>query len=288
MDKSMAPAPPAETDASFRLAPLTSRVGAEILDIDLAEWQSEATFARLGLLLARYGVLFFRDQHLSVAQYVALGERFGVLEGNDTLSHVEGAPQVGLLVKEAHHVTSIGDMWHTDHSYMSTPAMATMLRAIELPPHGGDTLFTHIGYAFSTLPEGLKTTLRTLQALHSRTYLIKDGKYAAQYFKERPSLTASQELGATAIHPVVKIHPETGEEMLFVNPGYVVKFDGWSADHSAGLLGSLYAHCLKPEYQCRFRWSNNAIAVWDNRSVWHYAVNDYHGYRRVMQRLVIA
>ncbi|WP_347270419.1 TauD/TfdA dioxygenase family protein [Rhizorhabdus histidinilytica] len=274
--------------AAFRIAPLTTHVGAELLDIDLAQDQPEGTFEEMRRLLAHYGVLFFRDQQLTVEQYVALGRRFGTLEGNDTLEHVEGAPQVGLLIKERDHVTSIGDMWHTDHSYMASPAKATMLRAIEVPPHGGDTLFTHIGHSFATLPEGLKATLRTLGALHSRTHLIKDGKYAAQYFKERPSKTATDKLGATAVHPVVIPHPETGQEMLFVNPGYVVKFDGWTAKHSAGLLASLYDHCLQPDYQCRFRWREDSIAIWDNRSVWHYAVNDYHGHRRVMQRLVIS
>jgi taurine dioxygenase len=277
---------PIRTDAGFRISPLTTKVGAEILDIDLAVPQSEQVWDGIRDAFGRYGVIFFRDQDLTVEQYVALGEQFGALEDNDTLEHVPGLPQVGLLIKEPTHVTSIGDMWHSDHTYLAEPMKATMLRAIEVPPYGGDTLFTHLGRALETLPEELKKTLRGLKALHSRTYLIKDGKYAEQYFKERPA--RSEKLGATAIHPVVTRHPETGEEVLFVNPGYVVKFDGWSARQSAGLLATLYEHCLQPEYQCRFRWRPGSIAMWDNRQTWHYAVNDYHGFRRVMQRLIIA
>lgn len=274
--------------SKFRVVPLTTHVGAEVLDIDLARIDDEAVFSELRRLFAQYGVLFFRDQQLTVEQYVALGERFGILEDNDTLAHVPGFKQVGLLVKETGHVTSIGDMWHTDHSYVAEPMKATMLRAIEVPETGGDTLFLHTGRAFQTLPEGLKAMLRTLKALHSRTYLIRDGRYAAQYFKERPSQTTQDRLGATAIHPAVTIHPETGEEVLFLNPGYVVKFDGWNAKQSAGLLASIYEHCLQPEYQCRFRWHSGSVAIWDNRQTWHYAVNDYHGTRREMQRLIIA
>jgi taurine dioxygenase len=277
-----------EAAAPFRVAPLTSHVGAEILDIDLSRPQPDAVFSEIRRLFARYGVLFFRDQTLTIEQYVALGERFGTLEDNDTLAHAPGFPQVGMLVKEPTHLTSIGDMWHTDHTYLSEPMKATMLRAIEVPPYGGDTLFLHTARAFAALPDGLKETLRSLKALHSRTHLIRDGKYAAQYFKERPSQTATDTLAATAIHPVVTRHPDTGEEILFVNPGYVVKFDGWSAKYSAGLLASLYEHCLQPEYQCRFRWQPGSIAIWDNRQTWHYATNDYHGHRRIMQRLIIA
>lgn len=227
------------------IEPLTSVIGAEILDVDLSQAQSDAVHTTIRNALYRWGVIFFRDQSLTPEQYLALGNRFGVVEAKATLSHVEGFPQIGRLVKEADHLTSVGDMWHTDHTYLAHPIGMTMLHAIEIPPIGGDTLFAHADRAFATLPECLKQTLRGLKALHSRSYLIKGEKYAAQYLKERPVYESEEgKIDARMIHPAVTIHPETGEEVMFLNPGYVVKFDGWSANHSAALLGSLYEHTL--------------------------------------------
>ena len=272
----------------FTLTPMGGYVGAEITHIDFSQPQAPETFVAIRAALARYGVLFFRDQQMmQVEDYVRFGEQFGTLEDNDTLDHAPGFPQVGNLVKEANHVTSIGDMWHVDHTYLPVPMRYTMLRAMELPPYGGDTLFLSAKAAFASLPEGTKETLRTLKALHSRSYLIRDGRYAAQFFKERPPRSTKQEQNKTAIHPAVIRLPETDEEVLFINPGYVVKFDGWTSKISQGLLDSIYEHCFQPEYQCRFQWRPGSIVIWDNLQTWHFAVNDYHGHRRAMQRLVI-
>ncbi|WP_395652688.1 TauD/TfdA dioxygenase family protein [Brevundimonas sp.] len=269
------------------ITPMGGFVGAAVDNIDLSLPQSPETYAALRTALGVHGILIFRDQDLTVNQYVALGEQFGTLEDNDTLNHVDGYPQVGRLVKEAGHVTSIGDMWHVDHTYLAAPVRYTMLRAIEVPKWGGDTLFLSAKAAFASLPEGTKDTLRSLRALHSRSYLIRDGRYAAQFFKERPPRASGEAQNKTAIHPAVTRLPDTGEEVLFLNPGYVVKFDGWTAKLSAGLLDALYTHCLQPEYQCRFSWQPGSIVIWDNLQTWHFAVNDYQGERREMERLVI-
>ncbi|MBB5707427.1 TauD/TfdA dioxygenase family protein [Sphingopyxis panaciterrulae] len=269
------------------VSPIGGHIGAEITGIDLSGPLTDTVCRELRAALSRHGVLFIPGQDLTLAQYVRLGEAFGELEVNDTLAHPAGYPQVGSLVKEAGHVTSIGDMWHTDHTYLEKPLAFTMLRALEIPPHGGDTLFLSAKAAFAALPDSVKDTLRSLRALHSRSYLIRDGKYAAQFLLERPPQGGKPALNKTAVHPVVTTIPETGEEVLFVNPGYVVKFEGWSAKLSQGLLASLFEHCHQPEFQCRLRWQEKAIAIWDNRQTWHFAVNDYHGHRRSMQRLVI-
>jgi len=272
----------------FSLKQLGGHIGAEVGDIDLSQLHTPEVFAAIRAALVRHGVLFFRDQDLTVEQYVRLGGQFGELEDNDTLDHVEGFPQVGNLVKEADHVTSTGDMWHADHTYLSDPMPFTMLRALQVPPYGGDTLYLSAKAAFAALPEAMKETLSTLKALHSRSYLIRDGRYAAQFYKERPPRATKEQHNKTTVHPAILQLPETGEEVLYVNPGYVVKFDGWNAKLSSGLLESLYEHCLQPEFQFRFQWRKNSIAIWDNRQTWHFAVNDYHGHRRTMQRLVIA
>lgn len=278
---------PLATEVSIRK--IAGVIGAEITGVDFSSPQPAGLNSKLQQALVEHGVLVIRGQNdLAIEDFVKLGEQFGELEDNETLDHAEGYPQVGNLIKEKGHVTSIGDMWHTDHTYLEVPARFTMLRALELPQFGGDTLFLSAKAAFRSLPEGLKETLRGLKALHSRSHLIKDGKYAAQFFKERPARDGGKSNQQMAIHPVVTILPETGEEVLFVNPGYVVKFDGWTAKLSDGLLQDLYEHCLIPEHQFRLTWQPGTIAIWDNRQVWHFAVNDYHGQRRAMQRLVIA
>jgi len=280
---------PTSSAAVLEVVRLGGFIGAEIRGVDFSAEQPKRVYETIRAALAAHGMLVFRDQqHLSVAQYVALGERFGTLEDNETLDHAEGFPQVGSLIKEKGHQTSIGDMWHVDHTYLAEPMRFTMLRAIELPAYGGDTLFLSAKAGFASLPDPIKQTLRGLKALHSRTHLIKDGKYAEQFFKERPPRDEGKSSNQMAIHPVVTTLPETGEEILFVNPGYVVKFDGWTAKTSEGLLQTLYDHCLIPEYQFRLRWEPGTIAIWDNRQTWHFAVNDYAGQRREMERLVIA
>lgn len=263
-------------------------IGAEICGLDLCSEQPESVYNMVRTALNEHGFLIFRDQEdLPHAQYVRLGQRFGQLEDNVTIAHVEGFRQIGRLIKEKGHQTSIGDMWHVDHTYLPVPMRFTMLRAVELPAFGGDTVYLSTKAAFAALPEGLKETLRGLKALHSRTYLIKDAKYAQQYFKERPAMDGGKSNNQMTIHPAVIKIPETGEEVLFVNPGYVVKFDGWTAELSKGLLNTLYEHCLRPEFQFRLKWEPGTIAIWDNRQTWHYAINDYAGQRREMHRLVI-
>ncbi len=278
---------PEKTENAFRIEPLSSNVGAEILDIDLSKPQPEEVYKDIRAALNKWGAIFFRDQSLSVEQYFNFGRQFGELEGKATHGHVDGFPQIGRLVKEADHMTSVGDMWHTDHTYMIKPVSFTMLHAIEIPPYGGDTLFAHAGRSFETLPEGVKETLRSLKALHSRSYLIKDANYAAQCRKEHGVVGQEKGAASQTVHEAVKIHPETGEEILYANPGYTVKFDGWTAKHSNALLSSIYEHCLQAEYQCRFRWRKGSIAIWDNRQVWHRALNNYHGHRREMHRLMV-
>lgn len=278
----------AATAPQIDVQPLTSCVGAEIGNVDLAADLPEHVFAGIRQALYRWGVVFFRDQYLDAAQYLAFARRMGEIEERATLNHVEGHPQIGLLVKEADHKTSIGDMWHVDHTYMTDPISMTMLMARQVPPYGGDTLFAHAGKAFAALPEEIKEMLRKLKTLHLRSHLIKDSRYKAQYLKERPPQDAGEIKQAAAIHPAVKLHPESGEEILYVNPGYTVQFDGWPRELSVGILEGIFDHVLQPEFQCRFRWREGSIALWDNRAVWHRALNDYHGHRREMYRVMIA
>ena len=270
------------------IQPLTTHAGAEIFGVDLAASYEREVYAEIRAAMHRYGVVFFREQTLTDAEYLAFATRFGEPRVNPLTPHVDGFPAIAKLTKEAWHETSTGDMWHADHTFLPSP-MNTFLRAVEVPAVGGDTLWANTRVAYEQLPEQLKSDIAELKALHSHSFLIKDLAYAKKHKQEHGVGKSDDMASATSemlYHPVVRKHPETGAQVLFVNPGYTVKFEGQSRAQSLDLLNKLYDHCLQPEFQCRFRWRPGSIAMWDNSQTWHFAVNDYAGHRREMHRIV--
>lgn len=259
-------------------------IGAIISGVDLTRPQDEEVYAQIRDAFDEHGVIFFYDQKVTTGQFVEFGRKMGKLTSSDGQPHYPEFPELHVVVKEAQQQMGIGDVWHVDQSFRPVPAKGTLLRAIEIPPFGGDTLFLSAAAAFDALPETMKDMLRCLRAVHYRPHIIKERQrqFAAQRHKD-VSLSVDQ----SAIHPVVMRHPATGRECLFVNPGYTVQFEGWTQEDSAPLLNHLFAHCFQPEFHLRFRWSVNAITYWDNRQLWHYAANDYYGHRREMQRLIV-
>ncbi len=186
------------------------------------------------------------------------------------------------MTKEPEQKRNIGGGWHTDHSYDIEPAMGSMLYAREVPPSGGDTLFASMYAAYDALSDGLKHTLNGMRAVHSSRHV---------FGQERGDLKGR--IGNThlatqdATHPVVITHPDSGRKALYVNPGFTLRFDGWTDEESRPLLTYLYQHAQRPEFATRFVWRKGSMAFWDNRSTWHLAVNDYHGHRREMHRITI-
>ena len=270
------------------VCPLTTYCGAEIFGVDLAQEHEREVYDDILTTMHRYGVVFFRDQAITDEAYLAFASQLGEPRVNPLTPHVEGMPAIAKLIKEAWHETSTGDMWHADHTFLPSP-MNTLLRAIEVPSVGGDTLWANTRVAYEHLPDNLKEQVAGLRALHSHSFLIKDLDYAKKH-QEEHGVAKQEELTEASTqmhhHPVVRQHPETGADVLFVNPGYTVKFEGWTRKESEPLLNALYEHCLKPEFQCRFRWRSESIAMWDNSQTWHFAVSDYAGQRREMQRIV--
>jgi taurine dioxygenase len=188
--------------------------------------------------------------------------------------------------KEPDQQTNIGGSWHTDHSYDEVPALGSMLYAREVPEVGGDTLFASMHAAYETLSAGLKRTLEGLQAWHSSRHVFGAGNM--DHETRRDGRVRNPELATQdALHPVVIRHPETGRKALYVNPGFTVRFDGWTEAESKPLLDFLYEHAVRPEFTCRFRWEAGSLGLWDNRSTWHFAMNDYAGQRRLMHRITI-
>lgn len=269
----------------FKIQPLTPAVGAEILDVDVKSIDDD-TLADVMTAFAEFGVIFFRDQELTEAQHIAFAERIGTININRFFSRVDGYPMIAEVLKEATDKRNIGSSWHSDHSYDKQPAMGSILYAKQIPPIGGDTLFASMNQAYENLSNGLKRTLHGLRAIHSSAQAfsadVLEGDEEAQRKFHNPGL-ATQETS----HPMIITHPLSGRKSLFVNPDFTVRIDGWSKQESAPLLNYLYKYSVQPAFSCRFRWQKNSIAFWDNRAVWHSALNDYHGYRRLMHRITL-
>ena len=229
-------------------------------------------------------VIFFRDQPLTPAQFMAFAHQFGEPIEYPLVKGLEGYPKIIEVKKLEHERVAFGAIWHTDTAYLSRPPMASMLLAREVPPFGGDTLFANMYLAYESLSEGMKKLLLQLRAINSSS------KADASKTREDVIKHSGKEKKEDylAEHPVVRTHPETGRQALYVNAGHTLRFADWSEEESAPLLNFLYQHQTRPEFTCRFVWQPGSIALWDNRCAQHNPVNDYHGYRRVMHRITLA
>jgi taurine dioxygenase len=274
-----------ETCQQLRSTPLSPNVGEEIQGIDFSRALEQGTVDELVRLLGQRGMIFARNQQLTVANQVALAERFGPLHVNPYFAALEEHPQVAEVRKEPAQKFNIGNDYHSDNSYDTAPALGSLLYAREIPATGGDTIFVSMYAAYDGLSEGLKRTLEPLTALHTtaRTFGVggKSGK------KDLVGIRANNPEIREATHPVVVTHPISGRKALYVNESFTSHFTGWTEEESAPLLKYLCEHAKRPEYQCRLKWQEGTFALWDNRCTLHYAINDYPGHRRVMHRIQV-
>lgn len=264
---------------------MTGGCGAEVLGVDLAR-PSNSDMDLVRQAFVEHGVIFFRDQKLTPEEHIAFARRWGEIDINRFFPADSRHPEIAEVRKEKEQKTNIGGGWHTDHSYDPTPAMGSVLVARELPEEGGDTLFANMYAAYEALSPGLKKTLEGLKAVHSNALAFG----AAGFYKSSDQAGGfkGENLVGEAVHPVVVTHPLSGRKALYVNPAFTTHFEGWTPFESQPLLGFLYGHAMRPEFACRFRWREGSVAFWDNRATWHYAVNDYHGERRLLHRITIA
>jgi taurine dioxygenase len=260
---------------------IAGALGAEIEGVSLKGRLPGDLVAEIRAAWLEHQVIFFRDQDLGLAEYMAFAERFGEPVEYPMVQGLEGFPKVIEVKKLEHERVNFGGIWHTDTAYLERPPMASMLLARELPPFGGDTLFASMYAAYEGLSPGMQALLGPLKAVNSST--------KADASKTREDRVKGEDHKVfSAEHPVVRTHPETGRKALYVNSGHTVRFAGWTEQESAPLLEYLYQHMIRPEFTCRFAWRPGSIAFWDNRCAQHNPVNDYHGYRRVMHRITLA
>lgn len=272
--------------AKLEIRRLAGALGAEIGGVDLAQDLPDAVIAAIREALLAHQVVFFRDQRLTPAEQVRLGRRFGPLNIHPYVAGMAGHPEVMEIIKEPEDRVNFGGGWHSDMSFLPVPAIGSILYAVETPDFGGDTLFASQTAAYDALSPGLKRTLEGLNAVHSAAREYSAQGHSAQ---KRKSMSVVEAEGAAGefTHPVVLVHPESGRKALYVNPAFTVRFDGWSTRESRPLLDFLFQHCRYEAFTCRFGWRPGSVAFWDNRSVWHFALNDYPGQRRHMRRVTV-
>ena len=264
---------------------LTAAIGAEIHGVDLAQTITPDTVREIRQAWLEHCVIFFREQALGDAQFLAFAQALGVPVEYPFIKGLPGHPCITPVVKLEHERHNFGGIWHSDTTYLEAPPMGTLLLAREVPPAGGDTLFANQYLAYETLSAGLKQTLADLIGVAS------SAKADVTRTREDRLKTDGREDARkeySAEHPVVRTHPETGRKALYVNVGHTVRFKGWTEAESAPLLNFLFQHQIQTEFTCRFNWRVGSMALWDNRCAQHYPVNDYHGHRRVMHRITLA
>ncbi len=267
----------------MEVKPLTGGLGAEIVGADI---RCEDQFDAIKSAFAEYSVIALRGQSVSPQEHLTFARRFGPINVNRFFKPVDGHPEIAMVLKEEDQKEAVGEGWHTDHSYDQEPAMGSILHALEVPPQGGDTLFVSMAAAYEALSPTMRGFLDGLWAVHSSRHVfgasIMDTE-AAKSGRLGNAEAATQD----ALHPVVITHPLSGRRGLFVNPVFTTEIKGLRADESAAVLGMIYDLCKQPEFQCRLRWQEGDIAIWDNRATWHKAINDYHGFRRLMHRVTV-
>jgi len=264
--------------------PASKAVGSFVSGVDLRQLTT-SEFEAIRQKFFETGVLFFRGQDMAPDDHIAFAQRWAEIEVNRFFTPVSTHPEIALVLKEPDQTKNIGGGWHTDHSYDQIPAMGSILRAIDLPETGGDTLFAGMAMAYDTLDEATKAEIEGLSATHSSRHIFG---YSAAEAEEVGDRFGNAELATQdAVHPIVLPHPETGRKALYVNAAFTTGVVGMSEEDSKALLQKLYAHCVQEQFSYRFQWEPGSIAMWDNRSTWHWALNDYHGMRREMHRITL-
>jgi taurine dioxygenase len=256
---------------------MSGHVGAVLTGARVADC-SAAQLEAIRTALFAHGVVVLPNQFLSEDDHIRLARHFGEIDINRFFTPVADHPMIAEVRTRAEQKAVIGGTWHTDHSYDAAPAMCSILKAIDLPPQGGDTHFASMTAACAALSPGLRGTLEGLRALHS------DASFGASKVGIEAQDSAFK--GAVS-HPVLIRHPETGTQAVYVNGDFTLRFEGWTDAESAPLLDYIYRFVTQPIFTCRVVWQPGMVAIWDNRLVQHYATADYPGHARLMHRITV-
>jgi taurine dioxygenase len=261
------------------IAPLTANIGAEVDGVDLAGELDDVTIKTIREALLEWKVIFFRDQHqLDRDRHVAFGRKFGDLEVHPLTPKDQEQPEV--FVIPAGGTFRAPDVWHSDVTWRPEPSLGSILRAVELPPLGGDTLWADMGAAYEMLDDDTKEQIDGLVALHDYTRAFGRGQPPEIKEKMRAKHPTSE-------HPVVRTHPETGRKTIYVNASFTCGIKDLDDAEAAPLLAKLQRTATIPDVQCRFRWAPGSVAFWDNRATQHCVSNDFLPATRIMERVTV-
>ena len=288
-------APPPRRAAArpeMTIARASRALGATVSGIDLSQDFSDAEIAALRDAFNTHGLLLFRGQDVSPEDHVRFSRRFGELEHhvlNDAL--LDGLPEIYILSnlkKDGRRVgrAGAGHYWHSDLSYMEAPSLGSLLRAIEVPEVGGDTMFANLAAAYDALSAPMKSFLAGLEAEH---HFAKVQGRVMSLGLNKPLTPEQLAQTPPVVHPLVRAHPETGRKSLFLSPGFTTGIVGMTPEESAALLDFLAGHAAEPRFVYRHQWQPNDVVFWDNRTLMHYAIDDYdyERDRRHMHRTTI-
>ena len=264
---------------------ISGALGAEVKGIDLKDSSIE-NWNVINDLLLEHKVLFFRNQNITSEEQLNLARKFGPLERHIYVKGREKYPEILRIINEPDEKQQWGETWHTDVSYNPKPTKVIMLRSIKIPPVGGDTMFSNMELAYETLDDEIKNKIDDKKAIHSSLG-------AAAFVDAYKAMEGNGNLKEYSnSHPVVRTHPETGKKILYVNSMYTKKILDLDEDESNHILNHIFKHQERLDFTCRFKWTENAVAIWDNRSTLHQGLTDFFpgrglGHERVMDRIAI-
>jgi taurine dioxygenase len=269
---------------------IAGSLGAEVRGVDLSQDVSEEVLAEIRMALLDNLVIAIRDQSITPDQQLAFARRWGEIHLHPFMQGMDDHPEILKIVKRPTDKKNFGGSWHTDQMFSPSPAMGTMLYALEVPSAGGDTLFTNQYLAYESLSDAMKDIAGQL-----RTVCVGDNFKAANGLsrKERYDRQMSEmkvkdpgDVITTSIHPLVRTHPETGRKSIYIG-GHVQNFDGMTDEESQPLMDFFMKQSIRPEHTCRVRWETGTLTFWDNRCTQHFAINDYPAETRIMLRITV-
>ena len=270
-------------DLPFQLTPYSPTIGGEISGIDLRQPLTDDQVEGIRAALLDRKVLFFRDQNITTDQHLDFARNFGDLEVHPFAPHKDGYPEILAITHDRDHPGQENG-WHSDVTWRQQPSLGSVLRCIECPSRGVDTLFADMYAAYDGLPAAIQELVEGRIALHDfegfRARLRKRGATEAELEDFNKAYPNPQ-------HPLIRSHPETGRKGIYVNAAFTKHIIGMERKESARLLAILYHQASIPEYQCRFHWAANSMALWDNRACQHYAASDYWPQVRRVERATI-
>ena len=269
------------------IEPLAGALGAEVRGVNLTTLD-EGGWREMRDAFLKYSVLAIRDQKIEPEDLMRIGGRFGEPCHYPFVTGLKDFPFIFEVVKEESETVNFGGNWHSDTAYLSQPPLATLLYALEVPKHGGDTLFTSTRAAYDALSDGMRAMVDKLVGVNSAG--LKAGGGRSKMHSTIGSMKVHDTDNADqyeAEHPAARTHPDTGRRALYVSRSHTIRFKDMSEEESRPLIDFLQAHQSRPEFTCRVRWQPGTLTIWDNRCTQHSAVNDYHGQRRRMRRLTV-